>query len=426
MKRGFTVDQFVINGGIPLKGKVHISGAKNAAVAIIPSALLVEGKCTIENVPDIDDVKTLIDILRELGAKVDYINRNTITIDSSSITSYKASYEMVNRLRGSYYLLGALLGRLNRAEVSMPGGCDFGQRPIDQHYKGFEALGASVITEHGIIKVKTDKLVGAHIYMDVVSVGATINTMITAVKAEGTTVIENAAKEPHIVDVANFLNAMGANIKGAGTDVIRVKGVDKLVGNATYSLIPDQIEAGTYMIAAAATGGDVLIMDIIPRHMDSLSAKLIEMNVGVEEHEDSIRIYSKGPIQKANVKTQPYPGFPTDLQPQVTTLLCLAEGTSTVTEKVWDSRFQYTDELKRFGANIRVEGKTAIIEGPCKLTGAPVRSNDLRAGASLVIAGLVAQGATHVFNVELIDRGYEDLVNKLSMLGADIKREIVD
>lgn len=416
------MEKFVISGGRKLKGTVHISGAKNAAVAILPATLLVEGVSVVENVPDISDVETLINIISKLGAKVERTDRNTLKIDTRKITSYKASYDMVHKLRGSYYLLGSLLGRMHRAEVSMPGGCNFGQRPIDQHFKGFEALGANVVTEYGIIKARASDLTASHVYMDVVSVGATINVMLAAVRAKGTTVIENAAKEPHIVDVANFLNAMGANVKGAGTDVIRVKGVDKLPGNAAYSIIPDQIEAGTYMIAAAATRGDVTVADIIPRHIDSLSAKLLEMNVGVEEGESTIRIYSKGPIQKANVKTQPYPGFPTDLQPQITTLLCIAEGISTVSERVWDSRFQYVDELKRLGANIRVEGKTAIIEGPCTLTGAPVKSNDLRAGAALVIAGLLARGTTEIYKVDLIDRGYEDLVQKLSKLGADIKR----
>jgi len=420
------LEKFVINGGRKLQGTVHISGAKNAAVAILPATLLVEGISVIENVPDISDVATLINLISKLGAKVEKLNRNTLKIDTTKITTYKAPYDIAHKLRGSYYLLGSLLGRMNRAEVAMPGGCNFGQRPIDQHFEGFEALGAKVVTEYGIIKARADELKAAHVYLDVVSVGATINVMLAAVKAKGTTVIENAAKEPHIVDVANFLNAMGANIKGAGTDVIRVKGVEKLPGNASYSIIPDQIEAGTYMIAAAASGGDVTVADIIPRHMDSLSAKLLEMNVGVEEGESTIRVFSKGPIQKADVKTQPYPGFPTDLQPQITTLLCMAEGISTVSERVWDNRFQYVDELKRLGANIRVEGKTAIIEGPCTLTGAPVKSNDLRAGAALVIAGLLAKGTTEVYKVDLIDRGYEDFAEKLSKLGADIKRVKAD
>ena len=416
------MDKFIIKGGNKLHGTVQISGAKNAAAAILPATLLIDGCSTIENVPDIEDIRVLVNILESLGARVEYINRNTMRIDSTNILSYKASYEMVNQIRASYYLLGALLGRMNKAEVAMPGGCNFCLRPIDQHIKGFEALGANVETKYGIIKVSTEQLEAAHIYLDVVSVGATINIMIAAVKAAGTTIIENAAKEPHIVDVANFLNAMGANIKGAGTDVIRIKGVSVLNGGNVYSLIPDQIEAGTYMIAAAATGGDVVVRGVIPRHMDSLSAKLEEMNVGVEEGEDSIRVYNKGQIQKANVKTQPYPGFPTDLQPLITTILCIAEGNSTVTEKVWESRFQYIDELKRMGAQIRVEGETAIVEGNSCMTGAPVRAMDLRAGAALIVAGLICEGITEVYNVKYIDRGYEDIEVKLRSLGADIQR----
>lgn len=416
------MEKLVINGGNSLNGEVYISGAKNAAVAVIPAALLLSGECRIENVPDIKDVRTLKGILEQLGATVQVEEKNTFIIDSTNVNTYIASYEMVKSMRASYYLLGALIGRFGKAEVSLPGGCDFGFRPIDQHIKGFEAMGAKVEIEHGVVKVYADKLVGSQIYLDVVSVGATINLMLAAVSAEGITTIENAAKEPHVVDVANFLNAMGANIKGAGTDVIKIKGVKELKGGAVHAIIPDQIEAGTFMIAAAATRGDVTIRNIIPKHMESLTAKLVEMNIKVIEDDDSIRIIANDKITKVNIKTLPYPGFPTDLHPPATVLLCLAEGISTVTEGVWDSRFQYIDELKRMGAQIRVEGRLAVIEGVKKLTGAPIKATDLRAGAAMVIAGLVAKGTTEVYNIHYIDRGYEDIEEKLRELGADIKR----
>ncbi|MCX7924091.1 MAG: UDP-N-acetylglucosamine 1-carboxyvinyltransferase [Clostridia bacterium] len=416
------MEKLVVNGQKPLNGEIYISGAKNAAVAIIPAALLIDGPCRIENVPDIKDIRTLKDILASLGAEVQYEDKNTIDINSQSVNSYTAPYELVKSMRASYYLLGALLGKFKRAEVSLPGGCDFGFRPIDQHIKGFEAMGAKVEIEHGVIKVYAEELTGCQIYMDVVSVGATINLMLAAARAKGTTIIENAAKEPHVVDVANFLNAMGANIKGAGTDVIKIKGVDSLAGGATYSIIPDMIEAGTFMVAAAATKGDVAIRNIIPKHMESLTAKLIEMNIKVIEGEDWIRVIGCDNLQKANIKTLPYPGFPTDLHPPVAVLLCLAEGTSTITEGVWDSRFQYAEELKRMGAHIKVEGRMAVIEGTPQLSGAPVRATDLRAGAAMVIAGLVAQGTTEIYDVKYIDRGYEDLEAKLKGLGADITR----
>lgn len=416
------LEKLIINGQNPLRGEVYISGAKNAAVAIIPAALLVNGVCRIENVPDISDVKILKDILAQLGADIRFEDKNTLVIDSSQVNTYKADYEMVKCLRASYYLLGALLGRFNKAEVSFPGGCDFGFRPMDQHIKGFEAMGAKVEIEHGSIKATADKLVGSQIYLDVVSVGATINLMLASVQAEGTTVIENAAKEPHIVDVANFLNAMGANVKGAGTDVIKIKGVSILKGGATHSIIPDQVEAGTFMIAAAATKGDVVIKNIIPKHMESLTAKLIEMNVEVIEDEDWIRVIGNDKITKANIKTLPYPGFPTDLHPPTSVLLCLAEGTSTITEGIWDLRFQYVDELKRMGAKIKVEGRMAVIEGITKLSGAPIKATDLRAGAAMVIAGLVAEGRTEVHDIQYIDRGYENFEEKLRNLGADIYR----
>ncbi len=412
----------MINGRKPLQGEVYISGAKNAAVAVIPAALLINNSCRIENVPDISDVRILSDVLRQLGAKMEYEDRNTVIIDTTGLNSYKATYEMVSKMRASSYLLGALLGRFKRAEVALPGGCDFGLRPIDQHIKGFEAMGAKVEIEHGVVKVSADKLTGCQIYLDVVSVGATINLMLAAVKAEGTTIIENAAKEPHVVDLANFLNAMGANIKGAGTDIIKIKGVDQLGGNIVHSIIPDQIEAGTFMIAAAATKGDVVVKNIIPKHMESLSAKLIEMNVNVVEGEDWIRVSAKGELTKANIKTLAYPGFPTDLHPPTAVLLCQADGTSTITEGIWDSRFQYVDELKRMGAKIKVEGRIAVIEGNTIFSGAPIRATDLRAGAAMVIAGLAAEGRTEVRDIKYIDRGYEHFEEKLKSLGADIAR----
>ncbi len=419
------MEKIVISGQRPLRGNVYISGAKNAAVAVIPAALLIDGSCRIENVPDIKDVKILEETLGQLGAIVTHEDRNTILVDSSNINSYQAPYDMIKSMRASYYLLGALLGRFKRAEVALPGGCDFGFRPMDQHIKGFEALGAKVSIEHGIVKLTAEKLVGSQIYLDVVSVGATINLMLAAVKAEGTTVIENSAKEPHVVDVANFLNAMGANVKGAGTDIIKIKGVTSLNGGITHSIIPDMVEAGTFMIAAAATGGDVTVRNVIPKHMESLSAKLIEMNIGVVEGEDWIRVTGTDKILKANIKTLPYPGFPTDLHPPATVLLCMAEGMSTIAEGIWPLRFQYVDELKRMGAKLRVEGSIAVIEGPNKLSGAPVSASDLRAGAAVVIAGLAAEGKTEVNNIKYIDRGYENFVGKLKDLGADIERVTV-
>ena len=415
--------KFIIRGQKQLKGQITVSGSKNSSVAILPAALLVEGKCIIENIPKINDVNVLVEIMKSLGAEVSFLDEGTISIDSNNINGYRAPYEKAKSIRASYYLLGALAGRFGKAEVAFPGGCDFGFRPIDQHIKGLEALGAKVEIEHGIVKVSCDKLRGNQIYLDVVSVGATINLMIAAVKAEGQTIIENAAKEPHVVDIANFLNAMGANIKGAGTDVIKIKGVDKLKGGAVHSIIPDQIEAGTFMAIAAASGEDVTINNIIPKHMESFTAKLIEMNIGVIEGEDSIRIVKKGEISRANIKTLPYPGFPTDLHPPVVVLLSMAQGTSTVTEGVWDLRFKYVDELKRMGARIKVEGRMAIVEGGTKFSGAPVKASDLRSGAALVIAGLISEGETCISNIKHIDRGYEKLEEKLRSLGADIERK---
>ncbi len=415
------MSELYIRGGKRLVGDVTINGAKNAAVAILPAALLVDGISEIDNLPYIDDVMKLKRTMEDLGAVVSVEDKHTLKIDGSTIYDYRAINEYVGNTRASYYLIGALLGRFKKAEVTMPGGCNFGVRPIDQHIKGFEALGATVKVENGMIKAYAERLVGAKIYLDVVSVGATINVMLAAVLAEGTTIIENAAKEPHIVDVANYLNMMGANIKGAGTDVIRIKGVERLTGGK-YSTIPDQIEAGTYMIAAAITGGDVYVRNVIPEHMYSISLKMMEMGVIIEEGDDYIRVTAPNPLKCANVKTLPHPGFPTDLQPQMATLLSVANGTSTLIESVWDNRFQYVEELKKTGAKIRVEGRMAIIEGVEKLTGAKVSATDLRAGAALVLAALRAEGETVIRNVKYIDRGYEAIEEKLSALGADIER----
>lgn len=417
------MNKYIIHGGRPLFGEVTISGAKNAAVAIIPAALLVDGVCRIENIPQISDVTLFFSILDELGARVRVLNQHAVEIDCRTVRSTHPSYVMARRIRASYYLLGALLGRFGEATVAMPGGCNFGVRPIDQHVKGFRAMGAEV-TEGNFVHAaaRGGRLSGANVYMDVVSVGATMNIMMAAVLADGTTTIENAAKEPHIVDLANFLNSMGADIKGAGTDSIRIKGVERLSGG-TYCIIPDQIEAGTYMAAVAATGGQLLIRNIIPKHMDCISAKLMEMGVTVEEQDDTMLIRRSGPLQRANVKTLPYPGFPTDMQPQITVALCLAQGTSLVTEGVWNNRFKYVEELRRMGAQIQVDGRVAVVEGVTQLTGAPVQACDLRAGAALVIAGLAAQGETELTQVQYIERGYEDLVGKLRQLGADIRVE---
>lgn len=420
------MEKLVILGGAKLTGEVCISGAKNSAVAILAASILVKGMCRIDNVPQVSDIHVLLDIIEGLGGKAKFVSKDTVEIDCTNLNKYEADYETVRRIRASSYLMGALLGRFNRARVGMPGGCDFGVRPIDQHIKGFKILGAEVDLDHGFVDLKADKLVGDSVYLDVVSVGATINIMLAAALAEGTTVIESAAKEPHIVDVANFLNCMGANIKGAGTDVIKIKGVEELHGGE-FSVIPDQIEAGTFMIAAAATKGDVTVTNIIPKHMESLSAKLEEMGVGVEEYDDAIRIYTDtDELKCANVKTQPYPGFPTDLQPQILTLLTVAKGTSLVTENVWDSRFKYIDELKRMGAKVSVDGRVAAVEGCESLTGAPVSATDLRAGAALVIAGLMARGVTEIYNIKYIDRGYENLEEKFRNLGAQIARRESD
>ena len=413
--------KYVINGGNQLHGEVEISGAKNAAVAIIPAALLVDGVCRIENIPQISDVTMLLDILKQMGAAVKLCNKSTVEIDCSGVKKARATFGAMRRIRASYYLIGSLLGRFSRADVAMPGGCNFGGvRPIDQHVKGFAAMGASVDIKNGILTaVASEGLRGTHVYLDVVSVGATINIMLAATLAEGRTQIENAAREPHIVDLANFLNSMGADIRGAGTNVIKVNGVKRLCGGS-YAIIPDQIEAGTYMAAVAGTGGELEITNVIPKHLECISVKLREMGVTVIDKEDSLVVKRDRPIRRAYVKTMPYPGFPTDMQPQITTILCLADGTSTITEGVWDNRYKYVDELAKMGAMIQVSGRTAIVEGVSRLTGAPIKASDLRAGAALIIAGLCAAGTTEIEGVSYIERGYEDIVEKLRAVGADI------
>lgn len=417
------METLIINGGNALRGSVEINGAKNAAVAILPAAILAsKGKCIIDNIPDIEDVHCLERILLSLGCSVNKIDSNTLEIDSTDINTVNACTEDVRRMRASYYFIGALLSRYKKARVELPGGCPIGVRPIDQHIKGFEALGAKVTIEHGAVAVEAEELHGANIFFDVVSVGATINVMIAATMAEGITVLENVAKEPHVVDVANFLNSMGADVKGAGTDVIRVKGVKEMSG-CDYSVIPDQIEAGTFMIAAAATRGDVTITNVIPKHLESISAKLIEMGAIVVEEDDSVRVTVDNPLRGVNVKTAPYPGFPTDVQQPMSTLLSITEGRSLIVESIWESRHKHTDELKKMGADIKVEGRTAIIDGVRSLVGAKVTATDLRAGAAMVIAGLVAEGETEIVEIEHIDRGYPHIEDKFRSLGAIIRRE---
>ncbi len=415
------MDKFVINGGKPLKGEVRISGAKNAAVAILPAVLLADSPCIIENLPDISDVAAIIRVMQDLGASVRLINKTSVEIDPRRVNSFVVTKKMAEGMRASSYFLGALLGRMNRARVAPPGGCDFGVRPIDQHIKGFEALGAKMAIENGMVDGRAMQLKGASIYLDVVSVGATVNIMLAAVKAKGLTVIENAAKEPHIVDLANFLNSMGANIMGAGTNMIKIRGVDKLFGTS-YSIIPDQIEAGTYMTAVVAAGGDVTITNVTPKHLESIIAKLRETGAKIEEYDESVRIIMKSRPKKCNVKTMPHPGFPTDMQPQIATLLTVADGTSIITEGVWDNRFRYMEQLTLMGADVQVDGKVAVITGVKKLTPAPVRAVDLRAGAAMIIAGLMTDGVTEIEDIVYIDRGYENVVEKFSALGADIKR----
>ena len=415
------MEQYVVKGGVPLRGEVSIGGAKNAALGILAAAIMTDETVTIENVPNVRDTRVLLQAIEGIGAKVKYIYNNTVQINGGSISDLNVEYEYIRKIRASYYLLGALLGKYKESNVALPGGCNIGSRPIDQHLKGFKAIGAKVNIDHGVVSAKAENLVGGHIYFDVVTVGATINLMMASCMAEGETILENAAKEPHIVDVANFLNAMGANIKGAGTDVIRIKGVSRLHG-CTYSIIPDQIEAGTFMMAAAATRGDIVIKDVIPKHLESITAKLLEMGCKLVEGDDWIRVIAEGEVGSTNVKTLPYPGFPTDMQPQIAVALALAKGSSMVTESIFENRFKYVDELNRMGAKIKVEGNTAYIEGVEKFTSAQLSAPDLRAGAALVIAALAADGISQIDDIEYIQRGYEDFEGKLSALGAIIAK----
>ena len=415
------MEQYIIKGGNPLVGEVEIGGAKNAALAILAAAIMTDETVTIDNLPDVNDINVLLEAISGIGAEVDRIDRHTVRINGSNIENFDIEYDYIKKIRASYYLLGALLGKYKRAEVALPGGCNIGSRPIDQHLKGFRALGAYVDIEHGKIIAEAERLIGKHIYFDVVSVGATINVMMAASMAEGLTILENVAKEPHVVDVANFLNSMGANIRGAGTDVIKIRGVSRL-HKTDYSIIPDQIEAGTFMFAAAATRGDVTVMNVIPKHLEATIAKLVEIGCEVEEFDDAVRVVSKGDLHNTQVKTLPYPGFPTDMQPQIGVTLALCKGTSTITESIFENRFKYLSELARMGANVKVEGNVATIEGVDKFSGARVSAPDLRAGAALVIAGMAADGITIVDDIVYIQRGYERFEEKLRSLGAVIER----
>ena len=415
------MEQYIIKGGNPLVGEVEIGGAKNAALAILAAAIMTDETVTIDNLPDVNDINVLLEAISGIGAEVDRIDRHTVRINGSNIENFDIEYDYIKKIRASYYLLGALLGKYKRAEVALPGGCNIGSRPIDQHLKGFRALGAYVDLEHGKIIAEAERLIGKHIYFDVVSVGATINVMMAASMAEGLTILENVAKEPHVVDVANFLNSMGANIRGAGTDVIKIRGVSRL-HKTDYSIIPDQIEAGTFMFAAAATRGDVTVMNVIPKHLEATIAKLVEIGCEVEEFDDAVRVVSKGDLHNTQVKTLPYPGFPTDMQPQIGVTLALCKGTSTITESIFENRFKYLSELARMGANVKVEGNAATIEGVDKFSGARVSAPDLRAGAALVIAGMAADGITIVDDIVYIQRGYERFEEKLRSLGAVIER----
>lgn len=412
----------MINGGRPLKGEVSISGAKNAAVAILPATILAEGKCIIENLPCISDVTASLHILSALGAQVKLINKNTYEIDTTFLTGTEVPDDLSRQMRASYYFLGALLARFGKAQVAMPGGCNLGPRPIDQHLKAFNAIGATDHVDYGMISVEgKEELVGADVFFDKVSVGATMNAMLSAVHAKGQTVLDNCAKEPHIVDLANFLNMCGADVRGAGTDVIKIRGVERMHG-ASYSIIPDQIEAGSYMVAAAATGGDVLIKNVIPKHLDPITTKLVKAGAVVEEFDDSVRVYRTETLQPTKINTMPHPGFPTDMQPLMSVLLSVADGTSTVTEGIWDNRFRYVDELMKMGCNIQVDGQVAVIEGVKKLSPAPLRASDLRAGAALIVAALMAEGTSEIDDISHVQRGYEDIVEKLQALGADIQQ----
>lgn len=415
------MEQYIIKGGNPLVGEVEIGGAKNAALAILAAAIMTDETVTIDNLPDVNDINVLLEAISGIGAEVDRIDRHTVRINGSNIENFDIEYDYIKKIRASYYLLGALLGKYKRAEVALPGGCNIGSRPIDQHLKGFRALGAYVDIEHGKIIAEAERLIGKHIYFDVVSVGATINVMMAASMAEGLTILENVAKEPHVVDVANFLNSMGANIRGAGTDVIKIRGVSRL-HKTDYSIIPDQIEAGTFMFAAAATRGDVTVMNVIPKHLEATIAKLVEIGCEVEEFDDAVRVVSKGDLHNTQVKTLPYPGFPTDMQPQMGVVLALSEGTSTITESIFENRFKYVDELEKMGANIKVEGNIAIINGVERYTGARVSAPDLRAGAALVIAGLAADGITIVDDIYYIERGYEAFDEKFRGIGGMMQK----
>ncbi len=415
------MEQYVIKGGNPLVGEVEIGGAKNAALAILAAAVMTDDTVLIENMPDVRDTNVMLQAMESIGVRVERVDRHTVKINAKNVKGHVIEDDYIKKIRASYYLIGALLGKYKKAEVSLPGGCNIGSRPIDQHLKGFRALGAKVDIAHGMIIAHAEELKGNHIYLDVVSVGATINVMLASIMAEGVTIIENSAKEPHVVDVANFLNSMGANIKGAGTDVIRVRGVDKLHGTE-YAIIPDQIEAGTFMFAAAVTKGDVTVKNVIPKHLESISAKLLEIGCEIEESDDAVRVVAAKPLTHTHVKTLPYPGFPTDMQPQITVALALSSGTSIVTESIFENRFKYVDELTRMGANIKVEGNTAIIDGVSRYTGASITAPDLRAGAALVLAGLVAEGFTTVDDIRYIERGYEDFEIKLRSLGAQIEK----
>ena len=415
------MEQYVIKGGNPLVGEVEIGGAKNAALAILAAAVMTDDTVMIENMPDVRDTNVMLQAMESIGVRVERVDRHTVKINAHNVNGHVIEDDYIKKIRASYYLIGALLGKYKKAEVSLPGGCNIGSRPIDQHLKGFRALGAGVDIAHGMIIAQADELKGNHIYLDLVSVGATINVMMAAVMAQGVTIIENAAKEPHVVDVANFLNSMGANIKGAGTDVIRVRGVESLHGTE-YAIIPDQIEAGTFMFAAAVTKGDVTVKNVIPKHLESISAKLLEIGCEIEESDDAVRVVAAKPLTHTHVKTLPYPGVPTDMQPQITVALALSSGTSIVTESIFENRFKYVDELTRMGADIKVEGNTAIINGIGKYTGASITAPDLRAGAALVLAGLAAEGFSSVDDIRYIERGYEDFEVKLRSLGAQIEK----
>ena len=416
------MEKFVIHGGRPLNGEVVISGAKNAAVAILPATILAAGPCRVENLPDISDVHVSLQILEALGAKIERLNHNDYLIDTTDLKSADVPEDMSRQMRASYYFLGALLSRFGRAQVAMPGGCNLGPRPIDQHLKAFSALGATESVDYGMISVRSQELTGAHVFFDKVSVGATINGMLSAVMAKGQTVLENCAKEPHVVDIANFLNMCGANVRGAGTDVIKIRGVERMHG-CEYSIIPDQIEAGSYMVAAAATGGDVLVKNVTPKHLEPITVKLMMSGAKVEQFDDAVRVSRTGAVHPVKINTMPHPGFPTDMQPLMSVLLTIADGTSTVTEGIWDNRFRYADELAKMGAHIQVDGQVAVIQGVKELRPAPLRASDLRAGAAIVVAALMADGVSEVTEISHIERGYERIVEKLQALGADIRRE---